>query len=99
MPDHALELSLDAAEVKKLLTFVKLHGERSFVIKELNNLEITDPLYLEGVTELEIAEVIEKFSAQGAQVHVDTPEEFAEFIAAETEKWAGVVKESGATVN
>lgn len=48
---------------------------------------------------LQDPEVIEKFSAQGAQVHVDTPEEFAEFIAAETEKWAGVVKESGATVN
>ena len=43
--------------------------------------------------------VIEKFNAQGAQVHIDTPEEFAEFIAAETEKWAKVVKESGATVN
>lgn len=44
-------------------------------------------------------EVIEKFSAQGAQVHSETPEEFAEFIAAETAKWADVVKKSGATVN
>ena len=44
-------------------------------------------------------EVIEKFSAQGAVIHSETPEQFAEFIAAETEKWADVVKRSGATVN
>lgn len=48
---------------------------------------------------LQDPEVIEKFSAQGAVVHIDTPDEFAEFIAAETEKWADVVERSGATVN
>lgn len=48
---------------------------------------------------LQDEEVIQKFSAQGAQVHSETPEEFAEFIGAETEKWADVVKRSGATVN
>lgn len=54
----------------------------------------------EAITEaLHDEEVIEKFSAQGAQVHSETPEQFAEFIAAETTKWADVVKSSGATVN
>ena len=51
------------------------------------------------VEALKDPEVIEKFQAQGAQVTIDTPEQFAEFIAAETEKWADVVKRSGATVN
>lgn len=54
----------------------------------------------EAITEaLHDKEVIEKFSAQGAQVHSETPEQFAEFIAAETAKWADVVKASGATLN
>lgn len=54
----------------------------------------------EAITEaLHDPEVIEKFSAQGAQIHSETPEEFAEFIAAETAKWADVVERSGATVN
>lgn len=43
--------------------------------------------------------VIEKFEAQGAEVHSETPEEFAQFIEAESAKWADVVKKSGATVN
>jgi len=51
------------------------------------------------VEALKDPEVVEKFQAQGAQVTIDTPEQFAEFIAAETEKWADVVKRSGATVN
>ncbi len=48
---------------------------------------------------LQDPEVVKKFAAQGAQVHSETPEAFAEFIAAETAKWADVVKASGATVN
>ena len=47
------ELGLSTDHVKKILAFINLHGERSFVIKELNNLEITDPLYAEGVAELD----------------------------------------------
>ncbi|NYT25680.1 tripartite tricarboxylate transporter substrate binding protein [Alcaligenaceae bacterium] len=43
--------------------------------------------------------VIEKFKAQGAVVHSETPESFAEFIAAENEKWSAVVKASGARVD
>lgn len=51
------------------------------------------------VNALKDPDVIEKFTAQGAVIHSETPEEFAKFIAAETEKWADVVKRSGATVN
>lgn len=47
------ELKLDEKTIKKILAFINLNGERSFVIKELNNLEITDETYLEGVTELD----------------------------------------------
>lgn len=47
------EIGLSESEVKKLLAFIGLHGERSFVIKELNNLEIDDPIFNEGVTELD----------------------------------------------
>ncbi len=60
----------------------------------------TVKLLNEAIVEaLKDPEVMQKFAAQGAVVHSETPEEFAAFIAAETEKWAGVVKASGATVN
>ena len=48
-----LEIGLSEDEVKKLLAFINLHGERSFVIKNLSNLGVTDPTFLEGVTELD----------------------------------------------
>jgi tripartite-type tricarboxylate transporter receptor subunit TctC len=43
-------------------------------------------------------EAREKLTAQGANVAGGTPEDFVKFIAAETSKWAKVVKESGAKV-
>lgn len=44
-------------------------------------------------------EVVEKFTAQGAEVYSETPESFAQFIEAENEKWSAVVKASGARVH
>lgn len=61
--------------------------------------DVVKTLHAAIVEGLNDPEVIEKFSAQGAVITIDTPEEFADFIAAETEKWADVVKRSGATVN
>lgn len=46
-------LGLDAKNVKKILAFINLHGERSFVVKELKNLEIANETYIEGVNELD----------------------------------------------
>ena len=47
------EIGLEDSEIKKLLAFINLHGERSFAIKNLSNLEVTDPTFLEGVAELD----------------------------------------------
>ena len=47
------ELKLDPKTVKKILAFINLHGERSIVIKDLNNLEIKDETYSQGVAELD----------------------------------------------
>ncbi len=47
------EIGLDKPTIKKILAFINLHGERSFVVKELNNLEIDNELYIEGVAELD----------------------------------------------
>lgn len=46
-------LELDAKDVKKILAFINLHGERSFVVKELNNLEIKNATYEQGIAELD----------------------------------------------
>lgn len=47
------EIGLTDNDAQKLLAFINLHGERSFVVKNLNNLEISDPVFLEGVAELD----------------------------------------------
>ncbi|MDB5927700.1 MAG: hypothetical protein JWN13_6636 [Betaproteobacteria bacterium] len=44
---------------------------------------------------LQTAEVKERFAADGGDPGGNTPEEFARYIKAETEKWARVVKEAG----
>ena len=46
-------LGINDKDVKKILAFINLHGERSFVVKELNNLEITDETYHQGIDELD----------------------------------------------
>lgn len=48
-----IEIGLSEEETKKLLAFINLHGERSFVIKNLNNLEVVEPTFIEGVAELD----------------------------------------------
>ncbi len=47
------ELGLSKDVVRKLLSFIGLHGERSAVIKELGNLEITNDTFTDGVNELD----------------------------------------------
>lgn len=41
------------------------------------------------------AETQRRFSAEGAEAAQMTPAEFGKFVAAETVKWAQVVKEAG----
>lgn len=47
------ELKLEKPQVKTILDFIDLHGERSLVITRLNNLDIDNPTFKEGVTELD----------------------------------------------
>jgi tripartite-type tricarboxylate transporter receptor subunit TctC len=43
-------------------------------------------------------DVVDKFSAQGAEPYITTPQQFAEVLKADIAKWTKVVKDSGATV-
>ena len=47
------ELKLKPDDIKKLLDFIELNGNRSKVIKELNNLEIKNEKFSAGVAELD----------------------------------------------
>ena len=48
------ELQLDEPTIKKLIAFINFHGNRSTVITALNNLEIDNPTFKQGLTELDL---------------------------------------------
>lgn len=58
--------------------------------------EIVNKLHAEIVRILKIPDIRDKLSQQGADPVGNTPEEFGAYIRAETAKWAGVVRASGA---
>ena len=47
------EIGLERDQVKKILAFMNLHGERSFVVKNLGNLGIQNETFTQGVNELD----------------------------------------------
>lgn len=53
--ENLTEIGISEENTKKILAFMNLHGERSFVIKNLSNLDIDNPTFLEGVAELDQA--------------------------------------------
>jgi tripartite-type tricarboxylate transporter receptor subunit TctC len=59
---------------------------------------IIDRLHNEIVKILATPDVKEKLAAQGAEVIANTPQEFADNIKTDVEKWRRVVKETGAKV-
>ncbi len=60
---------------------------------------IVDKIQADVSKALAVPEVRERFLAQGAQPGGTTPDQFAAFIRAETDKWAKVVKISNAKVD
>ena len=61
--------------------------------------EIIARLNAEIVKILNMSDVKERLSAQGIEIFSSTPAQFAAFIREETEKWAKVVKYSGARLD
>lgn len=47
------EIGLSEENVKKILAFMNLHGERSFVVKNLSNLSIDNSTFTDGIAELD----------------------------------------------
>jgi tripartite-type tricarboxylate transporter receptor subunit TctC len=48
---------------------------------------------------LQEPDTVEKFAAQGAEVHMTSPQELATMLHTDIQRWAVVVKQSGATVD
>ena len=51
--ENLAEIGLSEESIKKILAFINLHGERSFVVKNLGNLGIDNPTFTEGISELD----------------------------------------------
>ena len=60
---------------------------------------IVDRIQADVAKALAVPEVRERFVAQGAEPGGNTPDQFAAFVKAESEKWARVVKFSNAKVD
>ena len=56
--------------------------------------DIVERLNRELVRAIKMPDVVEKIAAQGNFVIGDTPEQFAAYIRADSEKWARVVREA-----
>ena len=61
--------------------------------------DIVAKLNAEIVRIMNLPAVKERLAAQGAETYTSTPEKFADYIRQETEKWAKVVKFSGARID
>jgi len=61
--------------------------------------EIVNKLATELAAVMELPDVRERFAAQSAEANVQGPAAFAKFLDAEREKWADIVKRSGAKVD
>jgi tripartite-type tricarboxylate transporter receptor subunit TctC len=57
--------------------------------------DIVTRLHREMVAILQLADVKDRFAADGGDPGGNTPEEFARYLRTETEKWAKVVKGAG----
>ncbi|THJ34314.1 tripartite tricarboxylate transporter substrate binding protein [Lampropedia aestuarii] len=60
---------------------------------------IVAKLHASLVKALQDPKLVQKFADQGSTAYSETPEEFAAFMASETQKWAEVVKSSGASLD
>lgn len=61
--------------------------------------EVVTSLNREIVSTLKRDQVRNKLTAQGADIVGSSPEEFSKYVAAETEKWAKVIKRAGIKAN
>ena len=61
--------------------------------------EIVNKLATELAAVMELPDVRERFAAQSADANVQGPAAFANFLDAERDKWADIVKRSGAKVD
>ncbi|MGZ5179433.1 MAG: Bug family tripartite tricarboxylate transporter substrate binding protein [Ramlibacter sp.] len=95
-----------AASFKDIPTFVEL-GYPAFAISPWFGIFATGgtpPAVVQKINAdinriLQEPDTVEKFAAQGAEVHMTTPQELATMLHDDIKRWAVVVKQSGATVD
>src|SRR6476661_7983263 len=84
------ELGYPAFAISPWFGIFATGGTPSAVVKQINadiNRILQEP------------DTVEKFAAQGAEVHMTTPQELATMLHDDIKRWAVVVKQSGATVD
>ena len=60
---------------------------------------IIDKLYTETLRALQSREVGDRMKSEGAEIVGNSPAEFAEFLKADLQRWARVIKRAGAKID
>ena len=80
-------------------TIILIVGWFGFMVSAGTSKEVVDKIYRDTAKALEAADVKARFEGLGMVPVGNSPADFTKYVREETERWAKIVRESGATID